>query len=84
MPAVVSTQPGPDEQAIASSIATELSNALERISPDERLAVVLRDVEGLPMIEVAEVIGVGLSAAKMRVHRGRQSLRVLLENSELM
>lgn len=84
MPATVSTLPGPGDQAVASAIAVELSKALEKISPNERLAVVLRDIEGLAMTEVAEVLGVGLSAAKMRVSRGRQSLRVLLENTELM
>ncbi len=75
--------PGPAETAVASAVAAEISSALQRLEPDERLAVVLRDIEGLPMREVAEVVGIGLSAAKMRVHRGRQSLRTMLEKSEI-
>ncbi len=83
MPSQVATSMGPAELAVASAVAAELSAALYKLAADERVAVVLRDVEGLSMREVAEVTGVGLSAAKMRVHRGRQSLRVLLENSEV-
>ena len=83
LPTEQSSLPDPADSAVASAIATKLSEALQRIGPDERLAVVLRDVEGLPMHEVAEVLDIGLSAAKMRVQRGRQSLRVLLEKSEI-
>lgn len=83
LPEGVSAANGPEEQALLSDLARELSNALAQIDADERLAVVLRDVEQLAMRDVAEVLGVGLSAAKMRVHRGRQSLRVLLNSSEL-
>lgn len=68
----------PAEAAVAADQATVVHRALGRMAPDERLAVVLRDVEELPMGDVAEVLGVGLSAAKMRVHRGRASLRTLL------
>lgn len=76
-------RPGPAEAAVASAVAAQLAEALLRLRPDERLAVVLRDVEGLPMRDVAEVLGIGLSAAKMRVHRGRQALRLLLQHAEV-
>ncbi len=72
---------GPEESAVLSEVAAELSQALGRLDDDERMALVLRDVEGLPMRDVADVLGIGLSAAKMRVHRGRQSLRLLLHAS---
>lgn len=78
----VSDRPGPEEAVVAASVAAEIYNALQRLEPNERVAVVLRDVEGLPMRSVADVMGVSLSAAKMRVHRGRQSLRGLLERTE--
>ncbi len=84
LPVKACEEPTPADVVAASAVAAELSGALQRLSPDERLAVVLRDVEGLSMREVAEVLGVGVSAAKMRVHRGRQRLRVLLEGSEVL
>lgn len=79
----VSSDDGPAEQAVLSDIVDHLSAALERLDDDERMAVILRDVEQLPMRDVASVLEVGLSAAKMRVHRGRQSLRVILEAQEI-
>ena len=84
VPEQVTLEPGPEHLAVASAIAVEVPRALRAMDPDERIAVVLRDVEQLPMREVARVLDVGLSAAKMRVHRGRQSLRHLLQDSEVL
>lgn len=83
LPDVVSAMPGPEDVSVLSELAAELSKALQSLDEDERIAVVLRDVEQLSMREVAEVLDIGLSAAKMRVHRGRQSLRVKLEAVEV-
>lgn len=83
MPQQASSAEGPAEQAILTDIVSRISSALEQIDSDERLAVVLRDVEQLPMAEVASVLDIGLSAAKMRVSRGRQSLRRILEAQEV-
>ncbi len=83
LPESATTAPGPEETSVLSELATELSKALQSLDADERMAVVLRDVEQLSMREVAEVLDIGLSAAKMRVHRGRQSLRVKLESAEV-
>ncbi len=83
LPESAATALGPEDTSVLSELAAELSKALQSLDADERMAVVLRDVEQLPMREVAEVLGIGLSAAKMRVHRGRQSLRVKLEAAEV-
>ena len=56
-----------------------LNPTYAQLEESERLAVTLRDVEDLPMSDVASVMEIGLSAAKMRVHRGRASLRVALQ-----
>lgn len=83
LPDATSSERGPDELAIAGSVAEAISTALSKLGEDERMAVVLRDVEQLPMKDVAEVLGVGLSAAKMRVHRGRAELRRRLSSVEV-
>jgi len=70
---------GPADLAVAADLVAILADALRRMPPDERLALVLRDIEELPMKEVANVIGTGLSAAKMRVSRGRATLRSMLD-----
>lgn len=74
---------GPADVAVLNEAARTVQGALDAMDPDERLAVVLRDVEQVPMRDVAEVLGIGLSAAKMRVHRGRASLRELLSGKDV-
>lgn len=51
-----------------------LQDALLRLPLHYRSAVVLHDVEGLTMPEVAEIQQVGLPAAKQRLRRGRMML----------
>ena len=40
-----------------------------------RIPLVLRDMDGLSYDEIAHELGIGLSAAKMRVKRGREAFR---------
>jgi RNA polymerase sigma-70 factor (ECF subfamily) len=55
-----------------------LSEALGRITPDQRAAIVLFDVEGFDYGEIAQMTGVSLGTVKSRIHRGRLALRDLL------
>jgi RNA polymerase sigma-70 factor (ECF subfamily) len=52
-----------------------LLDALRRIPLDQQIALELYYWEGLPMSEVAEVLGVTKSAALNRVHRARALVR---------
>lgn len=72
-----------DTEQIADRRATLtlLQEAVDQLPGTLRLAFVLRDIEGLSMIEVAETLGVGESAAKMRVARAREQLRLRLEGA---
>ena len=44
-----------------------------------RTPLILHDVEGLTNVEIAEVLGCSLEAAKMRLHRARARLRQMME-----
>ena len=48
--------------------------------PGYRAVIVLRDIEGLPMAEVAGSLGITLANAKCRTHRARLFLRKRLGN----
>ena len=54
--------------------AAELHDALIRLPYGHRAAVVLHDAEGLTGQEIADVLGIGLPAAKQRLRRGRMML----------
>jgi RNA polymerase sigma-70 factor, ECF subfamily len=56
--------------------------ALAALPFEYRAAVVLRDVEGLSNVEVAEALGISVAAAKSRIHRGRMQIRGALAQWE--
>jgi RNA polymerase sigma-70 factor (ECF subfamily) len=70
---------GPEAQTLDRELESALTAALDRLPEDLRIAVVLRDVQGLSTAEAAEVVGIGEAAFKSRLHRGRMQLRALLE-----
>jgi RNA polymerase sigma-70 factor (ECF subfamily) len=48
--------------------------ALARLTPDQRLVLTLREMEGLSYAEMAEVLGLTLDAVKVRLFRARKAL----------
>ena len=67
----------------------ELNQAIQRgietLPPEQRIMVVLSDVQGLSYKEIADVTGVSLGTVKSRLSRGRAKLRdQLLEQRELL
>jgi len=77
-------QPPADESAdpVTTALAGErhraITEALARITDDQRAAIVLYDVEGYDYGEIATMTGVSLGTVKSRIHRGRLAMRALL------
>lgn len=61
-----------------------LQAGLDKLSPDMREAVILRDLQDLEYEEVAEVLGVPLGTVKSRINRGRLELARVLKRMEGM
>jgi RNA polymerase sigma-70 factor (ECF subfamily) len=57
------------------NLADKARAALDRLPESNRIAFVLRDLEGLATAEVAEVLGIEPAAVRQRVHRARLLLR---------
>jgi RNA polymerase sigma-70 factor (ECF subfamily) len=74
--------PAGTERADAALERGELSAALEaalaRLTPEQREAFVMKHVEGRSYEEMAELLGVGTDALKMRVHRARDAMREMM------
>jgi RNA polymerase sigma-70 factor, ECF subfamily len=62
--------------------ARELIAALARLSPKQRLAVVLHDAAGYSAPEVAALIGSTAPAVRVHLVRARRRLRELLEGGD--
>src|SRR5207248_445667 len=64
------------EEAAENRIAVEtLEEGLRTLPAHYREAVVLRDVYGMSIEEIASRLRISEAAAKVRVHRGRKKLR---------
>jgi RNA polymerase sigma-70 factor (ECF subfamily) len=75
----------PEREAMRRNTAGMLANALAQITPDQRTAILLYDVEGFDYQEIADMTKVSLGTVKSRIHRGRLALRDLLgADMELM
>jgi len=61
-----------------AELATALETALAQLTPEQREAFVMKHVDGRSYEEMAELLGVGTDALKMRVYRARDALRELL------
>jgi RNA polymerase sigma-70 factor, ECF subfamily len=61
-----------------SELRDRLDVALAQLPPRLRAVVVLRDVYDLPHEAIAAELGISVSAAKVRLHRARHRLRVLM------
>ncbi|MDF7798810.1 sigma-70 family RNA polymerase sigma factor [Pontiellaceae bacterium B1224] len=57
-----------------------LEEALAKIDPKFSAPLRLKYMEGLAYEEVSEILGIGVSAAKMRVMRGRKQLAEILSH----
>ena len=53
----------------------DVDAALAQLGEEVRAVVVLHDIEGYGHAEIAELVGISVSASKMRLHRGRMQLR---------
>ncbi len=58
----------------------DLERALAALAPEFRAAIVLSDLEGLPLQAVAEALDVPIGTVKSRVFRGRRMLAEHLRN----
>ncbi len=68
----------PEDEAVSGALRDEVERLVRLLPAEQRVAVVLRDMYGYDVAEVAELQRCGLSAAKMRISRGRAHLRELL------
>jgi len=73
--ALPASGPLPDRLAWSSEVREVLGPALDRLSPLERSAFVLRHYEGLGMEDIGALLGVHANAAKQSVFRAVQKLR---------
>jgi RNA polymerase sigma-70 factor, ECF subfamily len=66
---------GPEQRVITRHRRAAIAKAMTLITPDQRAAIILFDVEGYDYAEIAAMTGVSVGTVKSRIHRGRMALR---------
>jgi RNA polymerase sigma-70 factor, ECF subfamily len=71
---------GAGDDVEAAAVSRDLAGKLlSRLSPEDRLVLVMMDVEGLTVSEIAELNRWSVSKVKVRAHRARARLRGVLK-----
>lgn len=68
-----------DEAAENVELREQILAAVDELAPKYQAAFILREVEGLSLLEIAEVLELTEGAVKSRLHRARHHLRAALE-----
>jgi len=69
------TTPGPEALALGREQRDAIQAALLQLPHDQRLAVVMCDVQGFAYEEIAETMRTSVGTVKSRIARGREKLR---------
>jgi RNA polymerase sigma factor (sigma-70 family) len=81
-PPSVSTE-SPEDYAIRKEMGEHVQRGLTTLSHEQRMAIILCDIQGLSYEEVAEAMGCSLGTVKSRLSRGRTHLRDYFVKMEL-
>jgi RNA polymerase sigma factor (sigma-70 family) len=85
MPDPPARDPSPESAVLSGELRGAIEGALLLLPEDQRLAVVLSDMQGLDYEEIAAAMGTTLGTVKSRLSRGRARLRqLLLQEPELL
>ncbi|MFG2841776.1 RNA polymerase sigma factor SigM [Kitasatospora sp. NPDC048296] len=69
-----------DSPVVRAEVHRELTAALAELPPEQRAALVLVDMQGYPVAEAAELLGVPVGTVKSRCARGRARLLPLVRH----
>jgi RNA polymerase sigma-70 factor (ECF subfamily) len=65
----------PERRALSREARVSVQRVLDRMKPRHRLALLLREYEGLSCEEIGEVMGLGRSAVKSVLYRAREEFK---------
>jgi RNA polymerase sigma-70 factor, ECF subfamily len=68
----------PETGLLSAELRAHLLAAVERLSPDQRAVITLRDLVGLPASEVCELLGLTDGNQRVLLHRARARVRTQL------
>ncbi len=80
-PGLAAPAPPPVEGLARRELRLAVREAMARLPQRFRAVLALREIEGLPYQEIADVLGLSLGTVESRLFRARQRLAALIERS---
>jgi len=74
----------PEDRVVRDELSDLIQMGISHLPEDQRIVLVLSDVQGFAYQEIAEIIGQPLGTVKSRLSRGRRKLRDFLQQQELL
>lgn len=75
---LVDRRPDPHQSWERARLSEAIERAIQALPATQRDVLILRDIEGLPAVEVGKVLHLAESVVKARLHRARATLREAL------
>jgi len=73
---------GPETGMLEADNKKILWEGMNRLSPDIRMAIILKEIQGKKYEEVAEIMGLPVGTVKSRINRGRLQLAKILHDKK--
>jgi RNA polymerase sigma factor (sigma-70 family) len=77
-PSAAIAEPSAEDAALARLELERIVDSIAGLPTEQRVVLVLRDIQGLSGATTAQVLGLSRAAMKSRLHRGRDTLRSAL------
>jgi len=81
---IADTAESPDDFAQRRELAAAIQNGLAELPDEQRIVLILSDIQGLAYEEIAQITNSNLGTVKSRLSRGRARLRDVLKAGELL
>lgn len=75
------TENPPDQKLIRREMSECVREYVDKLSPDHRTVILLKELEGFKNKEIADILQISLEAVKIRLHRARAALKKELDNA---
>jgi RNA polymerase sigma factor (sigma-70 family) len=81
---IADTAESPDDFAQRRELAAAIQDGLTALPDEQRIVLILSDIQGLAYEEIAQITNSNLGTVKSRLSRGRARLREVLKAGELL
>lgn len=69
----------PDHEAMNEELGRLLENAVDTLPAPMRSVLLMREVERIPIDEIASALGISVANVRVRLHRSKASLRAVID-----